>query len=140
MKPSKKIVLIALTLLFLFVFGAAAVLAETEGLPNPLGEGNTDPRVIIGNVIKAGLGIIGSLALAVFIFGGFPWVIAAGNDEKIKKGKDMIMWAALGLIVIFLSYALVTFILGAIGGAGGEQPPVGRVGEPETGKVEEIKP
>lgn len=114
---NRKIALIVLIFLFLFIFNVGLVLAA-EGLPNPLGSDNTDPRVIIGNVIKAGLGIVGSLALAVFIFGGFTWVVAAGNDEKIKKGKDMIMWAALGLVVIFLSYALVTFVLGAIGGSG----------------------
>ncbi len=85
-------------------------------LDNPLGNENSDPRVIIGNVIKAALGIVGSLALVVFILGGFTWVTAAGNDEKIKKGKDMIIWASLGLAVIFTSYALVIFVIKAITG------------------------
>lgn len=85
-------------------------------LTNPLGN-ITDPNQIIGNVIRAILGIVGSLALAVFIFGGFTWVISAGNEEKIKKGKDMILWATLGLVVIFFSYAMVTFVLQAIGGS-----------------------
>ncbi len=85
-------------------------------LPNPLGEGNDDPRKIVGNIIRAMLGIVGSLALAVFIYGGFNWVTAAGNEDKISQGKSMIIWASFGLLVIFFSYALVTFILGAIVG------------------------
>ena len=85
-------------------------------LENPLGSGNIDPRLIIGSVIKAILGIVGSLALAMIIFGGFMWVIAGGNDEKIKKGKDIITWAALGLLVIFFSYALVNFVINAMVG------------------------
>lgn len=97
--------------------GAAA--PGSTGLVNPLGGNNgiTDPRTIIGNVIKAGLGIVGSLALVIFIFGGFTWVTSAGNEEKIKKGKDMLMWAVFGLAVVFLSYALVTFVINAMTGA-----------------------
>jgi len=52
----------------------------------------------------------------VFIFGGFTWVISGGNEEKVRKGKAMIMWASLGLAVIFFSYALVTFVIGALAG------------------------
>lgn len=86
------------------------------GLPNPLGP--VDPRDIMGNVIKAILGVTGSLALGVFILGGLMWVTSAGNEEKITKGKNMIMWAAFGLVVIFASYALVTFVLNALTGSG----------------------
>lgn len=99
-----------------FIYTAPASAQETTtGLPNPLGK-LTDPREIIGNVIKAMLGITGSLALLVFIFGGFTWVTSAGNEEKIRKGKDMILWAALGLVVIFASYAMVRFVIGAATG------------------------
>lgn len=114
--------IIFLVLVFLFspVFVSATVFQPSQpsggGLPNPLGEGNVDPRVIIGNIIKAGLGIVGSLALATFILGGFFWVTSAGNEEKIKKGKDMILWASFGLAVIFFSYALVTFVINAVAG------------------------
>jgi len=95
--------------------GSSGSTGGSVSLTNPLDI--TDPNEIIGNVIRAILGIVGSLALAIFIFGGFTWVISAGNEEKIKKGKDMILWATLGLVVIFFSYAMVTFVLSAIGGS-----------------------
>ena len=38
-----------------------------------------------------------------------------GNEQQIKKGKDILMWATLGLVIIFSSYALVKFVLQAIG-------------------------
>lgn len=103
---------------YVYVFADTPGKTGTSGLENPLGGGTgiTDPRVIVGNVIKAGLGLVGSLALVVFILGGFTWVTAAGNEEKVKKGKDMFMWAVFGLAVVFLSYALVTFVIGALTG------------------------
>jgi uncharacterized membrane protein YjfL (UPF0719 family) len=62
--------------------------------------------------------------LLVFILGGFMWVISAGSEEKIKKGKDMVTWAAFGLVVIFFAYALVTFVVNAVtGGSGQTQNP-----------------
>lgn len=134
MSKKTKNILILLVVVFLFIFTfdlalvqAAEGGADTNisgsgtGLQNPLGNepGDADPRVIIGKIIRAALGIVGSLALAVFIYGGFTWVISAGNDDKIKKGKDMIVWATIGLAVIFTSYALVTFVIGAVAGTGG---------------------
>ncbi|NUM25654.1 MAG: hypothetical protein HUU49_03470 [Candidatus Buchananbacteria bacterium] len=110
---------LALAIVFL---GAASAVLAAEGIENPLGI--DDPREIIGNVIRAILGIVGSLALAIFIFGGFTWITSAGNDEKVKKGKEMITWAAFGLVVIFLSYALVTFVIGAIVGGSGGSPTI----------------
>lgn len=91
---------------------------EIRMIDNPLGDSEEarDPRKLLGRIIGAVLGIIGSLALAIFVFGGFTWMTAAGNEDKIKKGRDMIVWAVFGLAVIFLSYVLVEFILGAFVG------------------------
>lgn len=73
------------------------------------------PQTLIGRVISAAMGIVGSLALAMFIYGGFLWMTAAGNSESVTKGKNVLIWASLGLIVIFTSYALVKFVFSTIG-------------------------
>lgn len=78
-------------------------------LQNPL---NVDsPQKLIGVIIKGGLGVVGSIALALFIYGGFRWMLSAGNPEGVKAGKDIILYAILGLIIIFSAYALTTFVL-----------------------------
>lgn len=87
--------------------------AAAPTLPNPLG-GTTDIRTIIGRVISAALGISGSIALLMFIWGGMLWLTSGGSPERIKKGKDAIVWAVLGLVLIFGSYAILNFVLGAI--------------------------
>lgn len=87
-------------------------------IPNPLGEGTAvqDPRLVIGRIIGAVLGIIGSIALAIFVYGGFTWMTSAGNERRVEKGKEMILWAALGIVVIFTSYAIISFIITAFTG------------------------
>ncbi|MFP4514527.1 MAG: pilin [Parcubacteria group bacterium] len=111
---------------FIFLFNVSSSLAqETVGtedggcsgnncqevsLTNPLGE-NTTPNTIIGRVINAVLGVIGSLALLMFVYGGITWMTSSGSPEKIKKGRDIIIWSVIGLAIIFFSYALVNFVI-----------------------------
>ena len=82
---------------------------ESVILHNPLGEIKT-PQILIGKIINAILGIVGSLALLMFVYGGLTWMLAAGNQEKVQKGKDTFIWAVIGLMVIFSAYALIEFI------------------------------
>ncbi|MFA6171263.1 MAG: pilin [Patescibacteria group bacterium] len=82
---------------------------STVSLTNPLGD-LKDPQTLIGKVIGAALGLVGSLALAMFIYGGFIWMTAQGNSEKVKKGRDTMVWATLGLIIIFSAYNIIAFV------------------------------
>lgn len=130
MNFSKKLLVfsfLCLGLVFLFVpisylkaqTGTATPLVEAppampgQGDPvilvNPLSVDT--PQALIGRVINAVLGIVGSVALIMFIYGGFVWMTAGGNDRAISQGRGVLMWAAIGLIVIFTSYAIVRFIL-----------------------------
>ena len=83
-------------------------------LDNPLGQGKTDIPTLLGNVINAIMGVIGSLALVMFIYGGIIWMLSAGNQEQVTKGKNILIWAAVGLFIIFSSYALVKLVLTAM--------------------------
>ncbi len=113
---SKNTIIFCLTLLFfVFLLNLDPVSASVK-LENPIGT-NSVP-VLIGRVINAVLGVVGSVALIMFIYGGITWMTAAGNEQSVSKGKNILMWAALGLAVIFLSYALVTFVIEAIGTTG----------------------
>lgn len=88
-------------------------------LTNPLtGNASSDTiPVYLGKIISYAMGIIGSLALVMFIYGGALWMLSAGNQEQVAKGKQVLIWAALGLAIIFTAYALVRFVIMAISGA-----------------------
>lgn len=96
--------------------GGSTDTGGTVSLPDPLGmESEQNPvQTLIGKVISAVLGIVGSLALVMFIYGGLVWMTAAGNTEKVTKGKDILTWAAVGLVVIFSAYAMVTFVFSKV--------------------------
>lgn len=87
-----------------------AASAAIPKLVNPLGEGTTT-NILIGRIINALLGIVGSIALLMFVYGGFMWLTSGGAEDKIKKGKETLVWASLGLVIIFSAYALLNFVL-----------------------------
>lgn len=89
-----------------------AAAQEAVALPNPLG--TTNAAVIIGRIIAVLTGFVGGIALLVFIYGGFQWLTALGNPEKIKKGRDIMLWAILGIAIMFGSYIVARFIIVAI--------------------------
>lgn len=102
-----------------FIIGLFALLVmQTDvfaaTIENPLGDKATSIPQLVNRVIKALFGISGTAALVMFLYGGFVWMTAMGEDKKIKNGWDTMVWAALGLAVIFGSYAIVNFVLEAL--------------------------
>lgn len=88
--------------------------AGTVCLINPL-SAKTVPE-LIANILKAAIGVVGALALLVFVYGGFIWLTSGGESAKVSAGKEAMKWAAVGLVVIFTSYGLVRFVFSAITG------------------------
>ena len=99
-------------LLFLFLMPKGMYAAP---LTNPLSSDSIP--VLIGSIIKVLLGVSGALALLMFVWGGVTWLISAGDPTKIKKGRDTLIWATLGLVIIFSSYILVTTVIRALASA-----------------------
>ena len=94
---------------------------SAQELVNPIGgtaenpAGVTSVSILIANIIKAVLGIVGAVALFMFFWGGFGWLTSGGNPDKIKQGRDTLIWATIGLLIIFASYTIVETIFKAVG-------------------------
>lgn len=72
---------------------------------------------LVGRVIANVLGLMGALALLMFIYGGVMMLTAAGSD-RAKTGREIVVWTAVGLIVIFSSYVVVNFVISQLNKAG----------------------
>lgn len=62
-------------------------------------------------IINVVIGVIGFVAVAFIIFGGFQYTTSAGDPGKVKKAKDTILYGIIGLVVAMLAYAIVNFVL-----------------------------
>jgi hypothetical protein len=60
-------------------------------------------------------GLVGSLALLFFVYGGIMWLLSGGNPERVKKGTEIIKNAVIGIVIVFTSYMIINFILTTVG-------------------------
>ena len=94
--------------------GDATVAPATKyNLPNFLG--TDDPNEVIGRVVKYIMGFVGTIALLTFMYGGILWLISAGREAYVDKGRDTMVWSAVGLVVVFSSYILIDFVFKLLG-------------------------
>lgn len=74
-------------------------------------KGNLTVQQIVGRIINLALGFLGVIFLVLVIYGGFLWMTASGNEEKVKKGRDLIIHAAIGLAIILFAFLLTNFVI-----------------------------
>ena len=110
-------------LFYVFTIGLGCLvttaITHAQELPNPLAAGQSrllGITFIVGRVVSALLGVIGVVSLVVFVVGAYYYLTAGGNPEKIKQGTTTLVWAIIGIIIAFGSYAILEFILSRIGG------------------------
>lgn len=63
------------------------------------------------NISNFILGIVGSLALLMFVYGGLMWIISAGSSERVETGKSAIKNAVIGLILVFGSWLIINVVV-----------------------------
>lgn len=61
-------------------------------------------------VINYFLGVLGLVAVAFLIYAGILMVTAGGEEDNIGKAKKIITYAAIGIVIIVLSYTIVQFV------------------------------
>jgi len=126
----KKYVIASLLLMFIIGSGLFAVhgvwaqdfgTGYLEGVELP----SQDIRIVIVNIIRIALGVLGVIALSLIIAGGYIWMTAAGNESRILTAKKVILNAVIGLIIIFLAFAITTFVFNVLQRAAQEGGPGG---------------
>lgn len=60
--------------------------------------------------INFAITIMGSIAVILLIVAGFMFMTAQGNSQKLDEAKDIIKYAAIGLLVALLSYVITIFV------------------------------
>jgi len=101
---------------------AGAALAQQFDPNDPLGKRFVtipalpvnDPRKIASNIIQIFLGFLGIIAVSIILIGGFQWMTALGDEEKVKKARSLIASGVVGLVIIIASYAIATFVIDQI--------------------------
>ncbi len=70
-----------------------------------------DVREVVARIINVAMGLLGIVAVVIILAGGFIWMTAAGNEEKVEKAKKLIFSGIIGLAIILTSFAIAQFVI-----------------------------
>ena len=88
----------------------------TTGTPediNAVGKGSFADLVV--TIINYFLGLLGLIAVGFIIYAGVLMVTSSGSEDAVGKGRKIITYAVIGIVIILLSYTVVTFVTDALG-------------------------
>lgn len=115
---NKKLIKNLLSFTVLSIVGVFAVVAKTHALDVGFEEinsqiqlGSEDPRKIVARIINTAMMFLGIIAVVIILLGGFKWMTAAGNDDKVSESKQLMGAGVIGLVIILASWGIASFIL-----------------------------
>lgn len=71
-----------------------------------------DPGAAAGDLLNTVYVVAGITCVIVIVIAGFMFVTASGDASLIKKAREMLIGALIGLLVIIMAFAITGFVLG----------------------------
>lgn len=88
----------------------AAPCANGAGSTVCSGTGDSLPA-FVKSLVNGLLYILGAVAVIVIILAGIFYTTSGGNAASVKRAKDTLLYAVVGLLVALFSYAIVNYVL-----------------------------
>jgi uncharacterized BrkB/YihY/UPF0761 family membrane protein len=73
---------------------------------------NTDTGIVvfISRIAQFLTFLAAAVAVLYMVWGGYNFITANGDEEKVKKGKDTLIYASVGLVVTIVAYTIVLVV------------------------------
>lgn len=84
--------------------------AQCDGCPSDLFGDNG----IFKQVTNTILYVVGIIAVVMLIIGGIKYLLSGGDSKKVTDAKNTVLYAIIGLVVCFLSFAIVNFVISSL--------------------------
>jgi type IV secretory pathway VirB2 component (pilin) len=66
------------------------------------------------DIVQYFLGFVTLIAVIYIIYAGFQIMTGGGDEEKMKKSRNTILYVFIGIVIMWLAYALVTLVMTAL--------------------------
>lgn len=88
--------------------------ASWFGIYSGYGDSISTTTGLFGTILKVANFLVSAsvlVAIAIIIFGGYMLITSAGDSEKVDKGWKAIQAAIIGMIIVFLTRAIIEFVV-----------------------------
>lgn len=69
---------------------------------------------LVNNALNITYFLAGAICVIVIIIAGMTYVTGGSNPESIKRAKNMLLYAIIGLIMVLVAFAITWFVIGRI--------------------------
>lgn len=84
---------------------------DQTGISNQMILGNESPEALVISIINWVLGILALIAVILILVGGFRWMTAGGNEEKVESAKKTLYAAIIGLVIILAGWGISVYVI-----------------------------
>ena len=89
-------------------YNSAFAQVDTSDLPDTGGGG--DLKSAIADVINVILNFLAIVALIVIVIAGIRLIIGGADEQQREKTRNAILYAIIGLVIVFFAKAIVVFV------------------------------
>ena len=82
--------------------------------PDPIKGNSDDLSGSIVNILNVIIGVLATVCVVVIVIGGVQYMTSSGDAGKVKKAKDTILYAVIGLVVCALAATIVNFVIAKV--------------------------
>ena len=101
-----------LVIMALFTVGNFALAVDvTPDAAQNIDLGEASPEDIVVNIINWILGILALIAVIMILVGGFKWMTAGGNEEKVEGARKLLIAAVIGLVIILAAWGISVYAI-----------------------------
>lgn len=80
--------------------------------PGKMNVPQVTPDRVLDNVLGLVYWVGGITAVIVIIIAGIIYTTSGGDAQNVKKAKDAILYAVVGLVVIMMAFVITTYVMG----------------------------
>lgn len=89
-----------------------AEIKAASGCSGPGATNSLDATIV--TLLSAIIGALGLVAVVTIVIGGINYMTSAGDAQKLKKAKDTILYACIGLAICAVAFAATNFAINII--------------------------
>ena len=69
---------------------------------------------VAGLIARMFISFLGVVFMAYIIYGGFLWMTASGNEERVSKARKIIRDGVIGLVVVLSAAGIYIFVINVL--------------------------
>ena len=71
-------------------------------------------RDLVSRIVRIILGFLGIVAVIIILLGGFKWMTAGGNEDKVSEARKLIVSGIIGLVIILAAFGIAQFVINSL--------------------------